>query len=94
MDLFLTNMQLFTSQDVNWWTGGVDYLWIIVVFYQLFGLPFWRHPSLQRIHWLASDLMLHFSKSVLMKKQTQLYRGWPDGEYIFSRFSVLGELFL
>ncbi len=25
--------------------SGVDYLWIIVMFfYQLFGLPFWRHP--------------------------------------------------
>ncbi len=22
----------------------VDYLWIIVMFYQLFGLSFWRHP--------------------------------------------------
>ncbi len=29
MDLFLTNTQLFTSQDVNWWTGVV---WIIVRF--------------------------------------------------------------
>ncbi len=26
MDLFLTNTQLFPSQDVNWWTGVV---WII-----------------------------------------------------------------
>ncbi len=45
MDLFLTNMQLFTSQDVNWWTGVV---WItcglLWCFYQLFGLLFWRHP--------------------------------------------------
>ncbi len=29
MDLFLTNMQLFASQDANWWTGAV---WIIVMF--------------------------------------------------------------
>ncbi len=30
MDLFITNMQLFASQDVNWWTWScVDYLWII-----------------------------------------------------------------
>ncbi len=28
--------------------------------------------SLRRIHWWASDVMLHFSKSVLMKKQTHL----------------------
>jgi len=29
MDLFLTNMHLFTSRDDNWWTGVV---WIIVMF--------------------------------------------------------------
>ncbi len=40
MDFFLTNMQILASQDVNWWTGFVDY-WC---FYQLFGLSFWRHP--------------------------------------------------
>ncbi len=38
--LFLTNEQLFTSQDVNWWTWR-GFLWC---FYQLFGLWFWRHP--------------------------------------------------
>ncbi len=41
MGLFPSNTQLFMSQDVNWWTGVV---WIIVMFYQLFGLSFWRHP--------------------------------------------------
>ncbi len=45
MDLFLTNMQLLSSQDVNWWTGVV---WItcglLWCFYQLIGLTFWRHP--------------------------------------------------
>ncbi len=25
MDLFLKNMQFFSSRDINWWTGGVDY---------------------------------------------------------------------
>ncbi len=28
MDLFLTNMQILSSQDINWWTGVV---WIIVM---------------------------------------------------------------
>ncbi len=28
-DEFIINTQLFTSQDVNWWTGAV---WIIVMF--------------------------------------------------------------
>ncbi len=45
MDLFFTNRQLFTSQDINWWTGV---LWItcglLFCYYQLFGLLFWRHP--------------------------------------------------
>ncbi len=39
--MFLTNMHIFTSWDVNCWTGVV---WIIVMLYQLFGLSFWRHP--------------------------------------------------
>ncbi len=29
MDVFLTNMQLLTTQDINWWAGVV---WIIVMF--------------------------------------------------------------
>ncbi len=45
MDLFLTNMQHFGWQDVNWWTVVV---WItcelLRCFYQLFGPSFWRHP--------------------------------------------------
>ncbi len=46
MDLFFTNMQLFCSQDVNWWTGVMrvtcELLWSFSQ--QLFGLSFWRHP--------------------------------------------------
>ncbi len=45
MDLFLINMQFFTSQDINWWT---EVVWITCAllwcFYQLFGHSFWRHP--------------------------------------------------
>ncbi len=37
MDLLLTNMQIFASHIINRLTGVV---WIIVMFYQLFGL----HP--------------------------------------------------
>ncbi len=28
-------------------------------------------------------IMLNFSKSALMKKQTHLHLGWPEDEYIF-----------
>ncbi len=46
--------------------------------------------SLQRTHWWASDIRLNFSKSVLMKKKTHLHLGWPENEYIFSKFSFFG----
>ncbi len=49
--------------------------------------------SLQRIHCWASDGMLNLSKSVLIKKQTHLHLGWPEGMHIFSKISFLGELF-
>ncbi len=38
------------------------------------------------------DVMLHFSKSVSMKKQTRLHLGWPEIKFIFSTFfSFLGK---
>jgi len=50
--------------------------------------------SLQRIDWWASDLMLHFSKSGLMKKQTLLHLGWPELEsffnYCFKMLALVG----
>ncbi len=36
----------------------------------------WCFYPLQRIHWWASDAMLHFSKSVTMKKQTHRHVGF------------------
>ncbi len=36
--------------------------------------------SSQRIQWGVNDVMLNFSKSVLMKKQTHLNLGWPERE--------------
>ncbi len=66
MDLFLTNSQLFTSQDVNWWT---EIMWITCVllwcFYQLFLLSFWRHPFTAE-HPLVSngDAIINSSTSV------------------------------
>ncbi len=48
--------------------------------------------SLQMIHWWASDVMLNFSKSVLMKNQTHPHLDRPEGEYISSQFKFPGEL--
>ncbi len=79
IDLFLTNMQLFTSQNVNWWSCGllVDYC---DGFISCLDSRFDGTHSLQRIHWWASDEMLYFFKSVLTKKQTHLHFGWSEGE--------------
>ncbi len=52
LNLFLTNTQLIASEDITWWTGVV---WIIVMFYQLFGLSFWRHPFTAE-HPLVSEI--------------------------------------
>ncbi len=73
---------LFTRHSFIYWSV-VDYS---NVFYQLFGLSFWRHPF---THWWASDAMLHFWKSVPIKKQTHLHLGWP----IVSRFSAFFFIF-
>ncbi len=75
--------------------SGVHYLWIIVMFFIscLDSHSDGTH-SLQRIHWWASDGMLHFFKSVPMQKQTHWHLEWPEGEYIFNKCSFLGELFL
>jgi len=49
IDNFFTNMQIFTSQDVNWWTWV---MWItcglLWCFYQL---SFWRHPFTAESSW-------------------------------------------
>ncbi len=76
MDLFLINMQLFISQDINWWTGVV---WIIVIFLS----AVWTLILTAPIHcrWsIGEQEMLNFYKSVLMKKQTHLHLGWREGE--------------
>ncbi len=88
--LFLINMQLFILQDLNWWTEVVgllvDYCDVFIIC--LDSRSDGTH-SLQRIHCWASDVMLHFSKPALMKKQTNLHFGWPYRVNKYSAF--LGE---
>ncbi len=70
---FLENMQLFTSQDVDW--SGVDYLWIIVMFLS----AVWTLILTAPIHCRASiaeTLMQRHISPNLMKKQTHLHLGW------------------
>ncbi len=56
---------------------GVDYLWIIVI--SCLDSHSDGTHSLQSIHWYASDVMLHFSKSVLMEKQNSSWMIWGWG---------------
>ncbi len=51
-----------------WETTGDRLLWISVMFFnQLFGVSFWQHPFTTEDEF-ASDVMIYFSKSVLLKK--------------------------
>ncbi len=76
-------MQLFTSQDINWWTRA---MWIV----RLNSYSDGTH-SLQWIHWWGSDIMLenyiNLSKSVRWRnKLIYILIAW--GVYIFSTFFV------
>ncbi len=68
MELFITNMQLLEMLLVDY-CDDLD-----------------SHSdgthSLQRIHWWASDVMLHFSKSVPINEPIHLHLGWPEGVFI------------
>ncbi len=50
MYLFITNMQLFDSQDINWWNGVFNYLWIIDMFLS----AVWTLILTAPIHWRGS----------------------------------------
>ncbi len=95
MDLFLTSKQLFTDKML---TDGLDWFGLLVDYCDVFISCLDSHSdgthSLQRIHWWASDVMMNFSKSVMMKKQNHLHLDWPEGAWIFNKFSFLAELFL
>ncbi len=86
MDLFLPILQLFSSQLINWWTG------VICITCEVFISHLNSHSdgthSLQRIHLWASGVMLHFFKSVLIRNKF-IHLGWPEGEYIFSKYNFL-----
>ncbi len=73
MNLFCTNR--FASQD---WTG-LEWCGLLVDYCDVFIRCLDIHSdgthSLQSIHWWTSDVMLNFSKSALMKKQTHLLDG-------------------
>ncbi len=78
------------QQGVDCFTGGSVIIWILDFCYK-YKLT---SGTLQRIHWRASYVMLNFSKSVQMKKQSHAHLVWPEDEYILSKCSFLSGLFL
>lgn len=84
VDLFFTNIQLLTSQDVYCSTG---LLWIVVLFLSFV----WTLILMAPIHCKGSIGGQVISKLVPMTKQIVQHLGWPEGEYVFS---ILSEHFL
>ncbi len=87
--LFLTNTQLFTLQAVDW--CHVD---CCDVFLRCLNSCSEGTHSLQRIHWWAGDVMLHFNKSVEMNKQIHLLLIWTKWWVHFQKCFIFGQLLL
>ncbi len=86
--ILITNMQLFTSQNVNWCTGVVWICGLLWCFYQLFRLSFWQHPftaedPLVSKWWNATFLQI-WSDEKTNSSTSWMAWGW---------MSVLGKLF-
>ncbi len=84
---------------MDFFTGGsfiMDYgpcLWIIVMFLS----AVWTLILTAPIHCrgsIAEQVMQCYISPNLMEKQTRLHLGWPEGEDIVSKCSVLAELLL
>ncbi len=95
MDYGLTNMQLLDSIN-KMLTDGLEWCGLLVDYCDVFISCLDSHSdgthSLQRMHWWASDGILHFFKSVSMNKQTYLHLGWPEGEYIFQHIFIFQSI--
>ncbi len=74
VDMFLTNVQLFTSQNVTW--SHVDF----------FRLSFWQHPfTADSLDLLVSKWCNATFLQICSVKKTLLYI-YSKGEYILHKF--------
>ncbi len=69
INLLNKNMNIFTSQDINWWAEVVCVMNYCGVFISCLDSHSDGTHSPQRNHLWASDVMLQFSKSIPMKKK-------------------------
>ncbi len=63
-------------------TDGLEWCRLLVMFYQLFGLSFWRHPFTAEHPLVSKWCNATFSKS----DEETTHLGWPGGVCIFSEF--------
>ncbi len=68
------------------WLESYGLLWW---FYQLFGLSLWRHPFTAMVSKWHKARFIQICSDGETKSLT-----WPEGEYISSKFSFLGKLFI
>ncbi len=85
MDLFITKMQIFASQDINWWTRVVCIIYrSLLCFYQLFGLSFWWHPFTE--HPLVSKWCNTRFLQIRYDEKTNLSTSWMAWEWVNFHF--------
>ncbi len=84
MDLVLTN----AASNFTMLTDGLEWCGLMWCLYLLLDSHSDGTHSLQSIHWWTSDMMLNFSKSVLMKKQTHLHLRLSEHESFSTHFWV------
>ncbi len=67
--------------------SNVDYLRIIVMFYQLFVFSFWRYPLTIEDPLLSKWCNAHFLQ-IRSGEETNLHLQWPEGEFSKFHFGV------
>ncbi len=94
MDLFLTNTQLFASQDINWCTGVVWITCGLLWCNQLFGLSFWRHPFTAEDPLLSKWWNATFFQicSVEETNSSTSWMAWGWVHILVLKFKFWGEL--
>ncbi len=85
MDLFLKNTQLHMHKTI---TDGLESCVLLVDYCNVF-ISFHSDGthSLQKDPFVSKSYNANFLKSALIKKQTHLHFGWPEGEYIYIFFT-------
>ncbi len=70
------------SHFIRCWIDGLQGVsWIIVMFYQLFGLSLWRHPFTTEDPLVSKWCNATFLQICSDEETNSTHLGWPEGEY-------------